>query len=185
MAHKTIKVLVLLGLLPLAGCLAFGVPYSSDPNILIGNAYEMMRQGRPLPAKQFIDDALEKFRAEGNELGMAEAYHTYGNFYKNRNLGFKRYEESEENFRKALVLYEKHNNYAGMVKSHFGIGNTYRSRDTAKECDEYRQSLLNYQKGIKSNPDLDKQIGLLNPHFRNTGDMITAFMTDIGCKQNS
>ena len=135
MAQDAARVLVFSSLLTLTGCLAVGVPKTDDPGALIHYAYAMMDQNRPLPAKRFIDEALEKYRAQGNELGMAEAYHTYGNYYKDGQLGFKQYAESEQNFRKALELYEKNGNYPGIVKSYFGIGNSYRGRDVAKECD--------------------------------------------------
>jgi tetratricopeptide (TPR) repeat protein len=185
MALRAAKMIVFSCLLTLAGCLAVGVPTTDDPDTLINYAYTMMNQGRPLPAKRFIDEALEKYRAQGNELGMAKAYHAYGNYYKNGQLGFKQYEESEQNFRKALELYEKNGNYPGIVKSYFGIGNTYRSRDVAKECDAYRHSLSSYQKGIKLDPDMDRKIGLLNRNFKTVGDMVIAFMGDINCTQDS
>ena len=170
-----------LTLVSVLGCSAMGVPATSDPYQKLAYANQMIDQGRSVAAQKFMSEALQTFQENGDDFGAAEAYHDYGNFYKNRNIGIQNYEKSEESFRKAFELYEKKTNYMGMMKSYFGIGNTYHSRkDYPKACEAYEKSKGYYLKGMEVNPNENMQ---LNPNFKNPGDMIDGFMKSINCDQ--
>lgn len=168
-------------LLSVSGCSAFGVPATSDPYQKLVYAYEMMDMSRPIAARKFLAEALQSFEETNNILGAAEAYHAYGNFYKNRNMGFKAYDKAEESFRKALGLYEKKNNYMGMMKSSFGIGSTFVGReDFPKACEAYESSKGYYLKAMEINPN---EKTAMNPKYSNPGEMIDAFMKSLNCDQ--
>src|SRR5438094_2651181 len=81
---------LLLSLLAFAGCAAFGVPATSDPAGKLRDATALFdRQDRPLPAERLIREALEVYQRNGDQLGVAEAYRTYGFFFRARSVGGK------------------------------------------------------------------------------------------------
>jgi hypothetical protein len=63
--------------------LAFGIPYTSDPWKKMDYSYQLMSQNRVIPAERITGEALEIFKERNDEGGMAEAYHTFENLYKN------------------------------------------------------------------------------------------------------
>ena len=176
----------------LTGCLAFGVPYTSDRDKKFAYAYMLMNQGRAVPAEKLIGEALKAYQESGTELGAAEAYHTYGNFYKNDlyHGKFKRYfesagtydgtyERSLENFQKVLELYAKYNDYPGVTKSSFGLANVYGIQDKKqKACETYDLSLTSWDQAKRENPDAKL---LILTRFSNVPDMIDAFKKKEEC----
>ena len=61
------------------GCSAALVPYTSNPEKKLGQSYTLVDLGRPIPAEKLITETLEIYTEQGDELGMAEAYHSFGN----------------------------------------------------------------------------------------------------------
>jgi hypothetical protein len=151
--------LIVLGLM---GCSAAMVPYSSDPSKKLGQAYALMDAGRPLPAENLIDDTLEIYKKEGNELGMAETYNAYGNLYKtNVYYTFPRVskrrvttkEEAAGYFQKGLDLYIKNNDFIGAAKCQFGMGQVYWVVGKKTEaCAVLNGSLASYNKARERDP---------------------------------
>ncbi len=98
------------------GCAAVGVGQTSNPLQKLNDAYGLMGQCRPIPAERLIGKALHIYEEKGDEIGMAEAHHTFGNLYKNQcdhskyekylleTVGSheKAYAKSEQNFLKGL-----------------------------------------------------------------------------------
>src|SRR6267378_1202521 len=83
-------VLLFLSLLGFAGCAAFGVPATTDPAGKLRDATALFdRQDRPLPAERLIREALELYQKNGDQLGVAEAYRTYGFFFRSGSVGGK------------------------------------------------------------------------------------------------
>jgi tetratricopeptide (TPR) repeat protein len=178
----------------LTGCAAFGVPYTSDPGKKLRDAYMLMDdQCRPLAAERLIGEALDSYRTNGDELGMAEAYHTFGNLYKfncyhtkwekqlleTTGTHEKAYERSRENFQKAAELYEKHKDFMGVSQSYFGIGNVYGIQgDKQRACAFYDKSLAIYNEGKAQNPNA--RINILTG-FRDFPTMIQGFKNENGC----
>jgi tetratricopeptide (TPR) repeat protein len=178
----------------LTGCAAFGVPYTSDPGKKLSYAYMLMDdQCRPLAAERLIGEALDSYRANGDEIGMAEAYHTFGNLYKFNcyhtkwekylleTMGSheKAYERSRENFQKAADLYEKHKDLMGASRSYFGIGNVYGiQEDQQRACALYDKSLALYNEGKAQDPNA--RINILTG-FKDVPTMIQAFKNKSGC----
>ena|SRR6266487_1598826 len=177
----------------LTSCAAFGVPYTSDPGQKISDAYILMDQCRPLPAERLIGEALDSYRTNGDEIGMAEAYHTFGNLYKfdcyhtkwakhlleTMGTHEKAYERSRENFQKAAELYEKHKDFMGVTQSYFGIGNVYGIQgDKQMACAFYDKSLAIYNEGRAQDPNARINI---RTGFKDVPTMIQAFKNENGC----
>jgi len=141
----------------LLGCTAIGIPVTSDPGEKLHYAYQLMNRGRFLPAEWLTQESLDIYRQRGNELGMAEAYHTFGNLYKNSGYieGYVRprtrfgtvteaYGKSIDNFTRGKILFEKHDDYAGATRCLVGIGNGYALLgDKATACESYAEALRN------------------------------------------
>jgi hypothetical protein len=127
------KVLVLcLGLCILSGCLAVGVPYTSDPNQKLADASWLIHKSRPLPAERLIFEALETFKANGDKRGMAEAYRLYGTLlrefvYKWRDYYDKtvtldnRYAKSIEYFEKVKDIYAENKANANLTNIYLNM----------------------------------------------------------------
>lgn len=159
---RKLKTLFVLIVLLLLGCSAAMVPYTSDPSKKLDQAYALMDAGRPLPAENLIDEALAIYQKEGNEIGMAEAYHAYGNLYKTNvyytfprvsERRVKTKEEAVGYFQKALDLYVKNNDYIGVAKCQFGMGQVYWVVGKKTEaCTTLDESLASYNKAKERDP---------------------------------
>lgn len=171
----------------LGGCLAFGVPYTSDPSKKLSQSYYLMSQNRFIPAERIIGEVLETYKERNDEAGMAEAYHTFGNLYKNNGLSTpsnkqyyqssgiyeKRFDLSKDYFEKAASLYEKQQDFMGLTKSNFGIANAYWGlKNKEKTCEYYDKSLEVYNKGKKNNPNV--QLPILTG-YKDAREMIEHF----------
>lgn len=176
-------------LLLLTGCAGVGLVATSDPKEKLQQADYLMMQDRPALAELTIKDAMRIFQEKGDELGMADAYHAYGNLYKDDSYHgkwaafFKKegtydgtYMKSIENFNKAMVLFQKHSEESGVVKCLLGIGNAYGLRnEKAKSCEYYRQSLSRYDKAKKEG-NLKVEPVMHDKRYKNMGELIEAFI---------
>src|SRR5947208_9599357 len=126
---------LLLSLLAFAGCAAFGVSATTDPARKLRDATALFdRQDRPLPAERLIREALELYQKNSDQLGVAEAYRTYGFFFRSssvngkwnkfyRNNGFldrsatfdTRYIKSIESFELARAIYSAHQRFDALT----------------------------------------------------------------------
>jgi len=78
-----VKSLIIIIFVFLSGCAGVGLIPTSDPDIKIQQAYKMMNDDRAIMAEDLIHQAMAIYVKDNNTLGIAEAYHTYGNLYKN------------------------------------------------------------------------------------------------------
>jgi tetratricopeptide (TPR) repeat protein len=179
--NRSVLLPVSLLLFLLAGCSAAGVVYTRDPLTKIHSAYQMMDYGRAIPAERFIQEALEAYQTQGDELGMAEAHFAYGNFYKNGQLWeAPPLEKSEDHFEESKALYEQNHDFFGVAKSLFGIGNIYQiKQQNAVACEYYDQSLQAYKTAKQKNPSAPDP-KMLSGH-KDFFQMVEAFKEDIGC----
>lgn len=173
-------ILILILCLTLTSCLATGVPYTSNPHTLLEYSYEMMNQGRGLMARNFIDTALEKYSKINDTSGMADAYYTYGNYYKVTmyvgDAKFTRhqdYNKSEESFRKAIELYASINQYEGLTRSYLGLGDalTLQGKND-KAMEAYDTSLIYYRKMKEENPKAE--LNILTGGYKDCLELINA-----------
>ncbi len=193
MGFHTKQALSVTVVLVLTGCAAFGIPATSDPNQKLRYAYALMDQCRPIPAERLIGEALGLYKEKGDEIGMAEAYHSFGNLYKFNcyhqkheksllaTVGSheKAYELSKQNFEKAAQLYKKHDDFIGISKSYFGIGNVYGIQgNKSKECAFYDESLKYYYQAQTEN--LKASANILT-NFKDFPEMVEKFKSKDGC----
>ena len=186
---EKMKTLALPVALLLNGCAGIGLMATSDPYRKLQQSDYLMAQERAALAEFTIKDALETFKRNNDELGVAEAYHSLGNLYKNDSYHgkwaeyFKKvgtydgtYMKSIDHFTKAMELFEKHSEKSGVVKCLVGIANAYGLRgEREKSCDYYNQSLERYNQA-KQAGQLKHEPVMLNPQYKNMGDLIEAFM---------
>src|SRR5207253_7111162 len=135
MVRPASVVLLSFSLLGFTGCAAIGVPATTDPARKLRDATALFdRQDRPLPAERLIREALEVYQRNGDQLGVAEAYRTYGFFFRARSVGGKwskfyrdngfldrsaafdaRYINSIEYFEMARAIYSAHQRFDALT----------------------------------------------------------------------
>ncbi len=185
-------IIILTGLL--VGCSGVGHVATSDPNRKISQAYSLMSEDRLLLAEDMIRQAFVCFEAAGDKSGMAEAYHAYGNLYKNDlyingrwKAKFKEmgtydgtYMKSINNFSLCQGLYSQIGNGFGEAKCLLGTGNAYGAKgETEKACDYYKKSLAAYN-GAKQTGSNFKEPQMLSG-YANMGELVKAFIKKDGC----
>lgn len=79
-----IKIITLVALISflLSACAGVGLSDSSDPYKKLDFSYLAMDQGRHIPSERYIKQAIKIFKEKNDKAGLAEAYFTYGLFYK-------------------------------------------------------------------------------------------------------
>ena len=68
----------------LLGCSAAGVIHSSDPNVKMNQALELLKYGRQIPAEKLIKDALISFKESSDFEGGRYAAFQLGMLYANQ-----------------------------------------------------------------------------------------------------
>lgn len=176
----------------LTGCLAAGVPYTSDPRQKLSYAYQLMNLNRPLPAEKLINEALETFQKQGNEIWIAECYFTFGNLYKHssyhnwKNYYSSRgeydgtYSRSKDYFQNATDLYLKNNDLVGASKATFGIGIVHGLQgNPISECHFFDESARLFAEAKAK--DAAAMVRVLVPGIKDFPEMVAAFKRDRGC----
>ena len=166
----------------ITGCAGVGLVSTSDPDVKLQQSLQLISQGRYLMAKDLIRQAIVTYEQENNILGLAESYHLLGNLYKKPlNGGNADYSKSTTYFEKSVIFFEQANSEIGVVKSLVGVGNSYhlRNKDDAA-CQYYEKALARYTKG-KANGTISKEPMIFDNRYKNTGDVINAFMLREKC----
>lgn len=187
------KVLAIcLGLCTLSGCLAFGVPYTSDPNKKLAYAAQLINEDRPLPAERLIVEALETFKANGDKNGIAEAYRLYGlvlliqRYVFYQRFGFRdktvtfdnRYAKSIEYFENAKDFYIEHKDNAKLRIIYLNMAFTYKLMNNRKAaCAAFDQSLESYRESLKDDPNTKVNLPTIYKDFPE--------FVDVARKENS
>jgi len=189
------RIYILLMFLLLGGCAGVGFVTTSDPYEKLQQATELMSQDRALLAEDEIRQALGIFKERNDKLGMAEAYHAFGNLYmsdtyhgKNANT-FKSlgtydgsYTNAIDNFEKASKLFSESNSEVGVIKSMVGIANAHILRDERiKACDYYIDALNRYESGKKSG-SITSEPQIYDKRFSNMGQIINSYITGYKCR---
>ena len=183
------SLVALAALVALSGCSAFGVPYSSDPEVKFAQARTLEEQGRFLPALNVLRDALDIYEKRGDQRGIAEAYRQLGFLYRapitrpgiapddfgGTTDGIpNRYLRSTEYFRKSAELYEKVGDLAAMSNLSFVMAQNYIAylNDKATGCQLLDRSQELHHRALQRNPDL--KVGLL-PGYSSFDEGMEAF----------
>ncbi len=153
-----------------AGCAGVGISATSDPAVKLNDAGDLFeRQDRPLPAERLIREAIEIYQERNDQLGLAEAYRTYGFFFRSpsiegkwskhyRENGFldksttfeTRYAKSIEYFEKARAIFVEVKRFDALTNVDLNMGFTYVAmgdRDAA--CKAFDRSLESYRENLR------------------------------------
>ncbi|MEW6521485.1 MAG: hypothetical protein AB1461_18975 [Thermodesulfobacteriota bacterium] len=184
----------------LSACAAALIPATSDPQKKIGYAYMLFdEQQRPLPAERLIREAIEAYKQQNDELGLAEGYRAYGFFFRSPAIEkwrkiyeehgfldksatyFNRYDESIEYFEHSARLFEKNDKYDSLTNIYLNMGFTYEfAKKNDKACEAYRTSLVASSKFKESNPSTS--ITLPKGFVGTYEDYINGLLKRLECK---
>jgi hypothetical protein len=165
-------VLSLLFSLVFAGCAAFGVPVTTDPAKKLRDATALFdRQDRPLPAERFIRESLEIYQKNGDQLGAADAYRTYGFFFRSASVGKwanyyrengfldrsatfdARYSKSIEYFEMARAIYFAHRRFDMLTNVDLNMGFTFELMGNHQAaCQAFDRSVDDHTEMLRRNP---------------------------------
>jgi len=173
------RISIIIGLVTLlVGCAGIGVKNSPNPDRKLNQAYGAMNQGRFVPARRLISEAIEIFKTKNNKKGMAHGYTAYGVLYKwdpktfNGKVIGASYdlEKSKEYFKKAIAIFDAEGDTNSSAKASFGLANAYKTKEA---CTHYNAALK------KFNPNGPKFP--INPRFKDFPTMVKAFKNEF-CK---
>jgi tetratricopeptide (TPR) repeat protein len=183
----------------LSACAGMFVPATSDPHKKLNWANELFdRQGRPLPAERFLQEALQEFQRQSDQMGLAKAYREYGFFFKSpavekwekhyRTKGFldktatydARMEKAVESFKKSEELFSALNQYDALTNVQLNLGFTYQTRgELDAACQTFDRSLESHQKNLEQNPNAKVQ---LPSGYATYQEFITSYKQKAGCR---
>ncbi|MEJ2452138.1 MAG: hypothetical protein P8047_15995 [Gammaproteobacteria bacterium] len=189
------KKLTLIIILLCSGCTGVGFVATSDPGKKLQQAYALIAQDRAVMAEDVIKQAMNIYKEKNDKLGMAEAYHAFGNLYMSKSYHGKNaetfkslgtydgtYQNSINNFKKAIGLFEASNSEVGVVKSMVGIGNAYIEKSEPSEaCKYYNQALSRYNADKKSGA-ISNEPQIFDKRFSNMGQVIEAYVEHYKCR---
>jgi tetratricopeptide (TPR) repeat protein len=157
----------------LVGCAGVGVVGTSDPATKLNDAGDLFdRQDRPLIAERLIREAIDIYQSNKDQLGLAEAYRTYGFFFRSpsiegkwskyyRENGFldrsatfnSRYANSIEYFERARTIFAANNRFDALTNVDLNMGFTYVAMGNgAAACQAFEKSLESNRENLRQNP---------------------------------
>jgi tetratricopeptide (TPR) repeat protein len=157
----------------LGGCAGVDVDAPASPAGKLRYAIELFdRQDMPVPAERLIREAIDIYQEIKDQIGLAEAYRTYGFFFGSRSIlkwsnhylehGFLDKSasldfnllKSIEYFEKAGAIFAAHRRFDKLVNVNLNIGFTYaRLGNRAAACRAFETSLANNRDDLRANPD--------------------------------
>jgi tetratricopeptide (TPR) repeat protein len=153
-----------------AGCAGIGTIAISEPAAKLRDAEDLFgRQDRPLIAERLIREAVESYQRRNDQLGLADAYRTYGYFLRSsavegkwgnyyRENGFldksasfdARYEKSIEYLEKARTIFAEYKRFDALTNVNLNIGFTYEVMGYgAAACEAFDRSLENNRDNLR------------------------------------
>ncbi len=146
-AYCKFAFLLLLGC-EMSGCLAMGVPYTTNPHHIVENALSLMHQHRPQAAIRLLKNAYAKFERADDKRNLAEVQMAYGLYHKylfyvpdepsldttaNMDSSKRRayranldYDKSEEYYRKAIYNFQEVGSYEGLSRAYIELATVYK-----------------------------------------------------------
>jgi tetratricopeptide (TPR) repeat protein len=173
MSEMICRLMAVFLLIAMNGCAFVGVPATNNPAKKLADADDLIGyQRRPLPAEQLIREALEIYTQENNEVGMAQAYKTYGYFLRSKSIeeakgwyiknGFQdksasyetRYSSSIAYYQKAETIFLKHKMYDELTNVYLNMGYAYDGLgNNDKTCESFRKSLDSNRQYLAADPN--------------------------------
>lgn len=156
-----------------AGCAGVGVIARSDPATKLRDAGDLFeRQDQPLMAEKLIREAIESYQNRNDQQGLADAYRTYGFFFRSpaiegkwsryyREKGFldesasfdARYGRSVQYLEQARAIYEEYRRFDALTNVNLNIGFTYEVMGYgAAACEAFDRSLENNRDNLRQSP---------------------------------
>lgn len=177
--------------LALSGCVAMGVPATSDPQQMLVYASDLVREDRTEAAKGLIDSAIAKYTETENAAGLAEAYFALANLYKSPKFEsaidgrkFTDHDKALAYYTLAEDQYRVVNNYEGVIKSRWAMGNIQTMKgDFARACEEYLRTGDIYQEMLQKNPEQEPRLTVTAGYgYDSFPTMLQAFRTKYHCR---
>jgi tripartite-type tricarboxylate transporter receptor subunit TctC len=193
------QLLVLAFVATFSGCAGFGVVATSDPAAKLRDAGDLFdRQDRPLIAERLIREAIDIYQSNNDQLGLAEAYRTYGFFFRSpsiegkwnkfyRENGFldksaafqTRYEKSIEYFEKARTIFAASNRFDALTNVDLNMGFTYVAMgNRPAACQAFDRSVESNRENLRQNPTARPA---LPKGFSSYDDYVTNRKKQYGC----
>jgi tetratricopeptide (TPR) repeat protein len=154
----------------LCGCAGIAPDAKLDTQSKLREAVDLYaNQDRPLVADRLIREATETYLNSGDQLGLAEAYRTYGFFLRSQSVEGKskyyrengfldrsvsfdtRYEKSIDYLEKARAIFERYGRFDALTNVNLNIGFTYEvlgNLDAA--CRAFDRSVGNNRDSLES-----------------------------------
>lgn len=173
----------------MSGCVAMGVPRTSDPQQMLVYARELVSEDRTEAARTLIDGAIEKYSETQNAGGLAEAYFALANLYKSPKFEsaidgrkFTDHDKALSYFTLAEDQYRTVNDFDGVIKSRWAMGNIHIIRgDFARGCEEYQRSGDIYQEMLQKNPEQERRL-TVETGYQSFPVMLQAFKIKYNCR---
>jgi tetratricopeptide (TPR) repeat protein len=182
----------------LVGCAAIFGRSTADPAIKLKWASELFgSKDEPVKAEELIRDAIEIYKKERNQIGLAEAYRQYGLFLRSNAVGkFEKYYRKEGFLDRTVTFktrYDKAVDYFNQSKDLFGdyghieiqsnlyisLAKTYDMMNRQKEaCDAFNKGMENYAEYKKGNPEAKE---LRSEEMSNYEEYIVVMKKQAGC----
>ena len=171
---KGMKFLIAVGCLAaLIGCAGIFGRSTDDPAVKLKWASELYAsQDDPVPAERLIIEALETYKKQNDQPGMAEAYRQYGLFFRSNAVGkfAEHYREEgfldrtanfKDRYNRAIVYFNKSKDifielkqYDALSNLYISLAKTYDLMNRLEEaCSAFDQSLESHDAFTKANPD--------------------------------
>jgi tetratricopeptide (TPR) repeat protein len=183
----------------LFACAGIGVIETSDPAQKLRDAEVLFSQkDRPLIAERLIREALSISELQNNELGVANAYRTYGFFFRSssvsgswaeyyRKHGFlepsvawgTRLDASIRFFHQAVEIYDRLSRFDASTNVYLNMGHTYTlMQDREHACAAFSKALDTYHENLHVNPSARPQTP---PGFSSFEEFVNKVRADERC----
>lgn len=184
-------------LLILSGCSALGVVETSDPYQKLAQAEQLKQTGRIGVARRLILEAAEIFEQQGDAIGLAEAYRSYGFLLRMYGEDVitdldvsastrtatnydRRMDKSIEYFQKSLRLYKRNDQHDRIANLHYNIGVSHHFAGRLDQaCFAFDTSLEAHRASMRIDPGRDV---VLPSGVESFAELINRAKEEIGCR---
>ena len=155
-----------------SGCASVATDVKVDTQAKLREAVDLYaKQDRPVAADKLIREAVNTYLNSGDQLGLADAYRTYGFFLRSQSVEGKwskyyqengfldrsvsfdtRYEKSIDYLEKARAIFERYGRFDALTNVNLNIGFTYEvlgNLDAA--CQAFDRSAGNNRDSLEQN----------------------------------
>lgn len=194
--------LAILTTYPLCACAGIGVVETGNPAQKLRDAEALFSQkDRPLIAERLIREALAISEQQNDKLGIANAYRTYGFFFRSgavsgswseyyRKHGFlepsvtwaTRLDGSIRFFQKAVEIYDGLGRFDASTNVYLNMGHTYAlTQDKEHACAAWSKALDRYHANLRVHPNAKPQTP---PEFPSFEDFVNNLRAQESCPKD-